>query len=101
MEFNPERFLGDSPEPDPRGAVFGFGRRICERCRLIIPSINERTTNPPRLFVVRTGPGLNIAQTSLWLTCAMSLAVLDVERYVDGSGNVVEPGIRYRDGIIR
>ena len=101
MEFNPERFLGEDPEPDPRGAVFGFGRRICECCRFIIPSLNERTTNPPRLFVVCTGPGLNIAQTSLWLTCAMSLAVLDVEKYVDGSGSVVEPGSRYRDGIIR
>ena len=95
MEFNPERFLGDNPEPDPRGAVFGFGRRICERCRVIVPSLN-----PPRLFVVCTGPGLNIAQTSLWLTCAMSLAVLDVGKYVDGSGNVVEPGNRYSDGMI-
>ena len=42
MEFNPERFWGENPEPDPRGAVFGFGRRICERCRFIIPSLNER-----------------------------------------------------------
>ena len=30
MEFNPERFLGNHPEPDPRATVFGFGRRICE-----------------------------------------------------------------------
>jgi cytochrome P450 len=27
--FNPERFLGSHPEPDPRGIAFGFGRRIC------------------------------------------------------------------------
>jgi hypothetical protein len=27
--FNPSRFLGDNPEPDPRTWVFGFGRRIC------------------------------------------------------------------------
>jgi len=25
--FNPERFLGSSPEQDPRDIVFGFGRR--------------------------------------------------------------------------
>ena len=27
MAFNPERFLGDSKELDPRNMVFGFGRR--------------------------------------------------------------------------
>jgi len=30
MEFNPDRFLpreGKEPEPDPRDACFGFGRR--------------------------------------------------------------------------
>ena len=47
------------------------------------------------------GPGLNLAQTSLWLSCAMSLAALDIEKYVDESGNVVEPEIRYLDGMIR
>ncbi|CAL1702358.1 unnamed protein product [Somion occarium] len=27
--FNPDRYLGSNPEPDPREFVFGFGRRIC------------------------------------------------------------------------
>ncbi|KIY61441.1 cytochrome P450, partial [Cylindrobasidium torrendii FP15055 ss-10] len=27
-QFNPERFMGSSPEPYP-GAAFGWGRRIC------------------------------------------------------------------------
>ena len=30
LEFNPGRFLGDHPEPDPRGTAFGHGRRVCE-----------------------------------------------------------------------
>ena len=47
------------------------------------------------------GPGLNIAQTSLWIACAMSLATLKIEKYVDGFGNVVEPKIHYTDGTIR
>ena len=47
------------------------------------------------------GPGLIFAQMSVWLTCAMSLAVFDIEKYVDGFGNVVEPEIHYSDGIIR
>ena len=27
FEFKPERFLGESPERDPRDICFGFGRR--------------------------------------------------------------------------
>jgi len=74
LKFNPERFLGGCPELDPRATVFGYGRRIC--------------------------PGLNVAQSSLWVACAMSLAVFDIEKYVDGFGNVVEPKIHYSDGTI-
>ena len=51
------------------------------------------------VFII--GPGINVAQTSIWIACAMSLAVFDVEKYVDGSGNVVEPEIRYTNGVIR
>ena len=39
--------------------------------------------------------------TSVWLTCAMSLAVFDVGKYVDEFGKVVEPVINYSDGTIR
>jgi hypothetical protein len=31
----------------------------------------------------------------------MSLAVFDIEKYVDGFGNVAEPKIHYTDGAIR
>jgi cytochrome P450 len=27
--FDPARFMGTNPQVDPRGCVFGFGRRIC------------------------------------------------------------------------
>lgn len=47
------------------------------------------------------GPGLNLGQSSSWLSCAMSLAVFDIKKYVDGSGNVVEPKANYSDGAIR
>jgi len=35
--FNPERFLGPNPEPDPtdRG-LFGYGRRVCPGAHLVI-----------------------------------------------------------------
>lgn len=57
MEFRPERFLVHEdrrPETDPRSVCFGFGRRVC--------------------------PGSLVADTSLWLLTAMTLAVFDVKK---------------------
>ncbi|KIJ18479.1 hypothetical protein PAXINDRAFT_70725 [Paxillus involutus ATCC 200175] len=61
--FQPERFLGKSPQPDPQTVCFGFGRRIC--------------------------PGLHLAQASLFVSVAMSLAVLDISRHVEDGVEVV------------
>ena len=97
LEFNPERFLGDNPEADPRVSVFGYGRRICEYACFVVTI--DRTNSPSHVFFV--GPGIYIAQTSLWIACAMSLAVFDIEKYVDESGNVFEPETRHTDGISR
>jgi hypothetical protein len=47
------------------------------------------------------GPGLHVAQASLWIACATSLAVFDIEKYVDASGKVVEPEARCTGGGIR
>ncbi|KAL3462651.1 cytochrome P450 [Aspergillus heterothallicus] len=58
MSFNPERFLGSSPERDPQAFVFGFGRRIC--------------------------PGRILADSSLYLTVAMSLAAFDISKPENG-----------------
>ncbi|KAK7961647.1 cytochrome P450 [Apiospora aurea] len=49
--FTPERFLGPNPAPQP-DFVFGFGRRVC--------------------------PGKLLAEQSVWLTVAHSLAVFDI-----------------------
>ncbi|KAF8550635.1 cytochrome P450 [Imleria badia] len=57
--FRPERFLGETPQPDPQNACFGFGRRIC--------------------------PGYHLAEASLFISVAMSLAVLNISKdVVDG-----------------
>ena len=119
LEFDPERFLGDHPEPDPRATIFGYGRRICECfCFVIIPSVSARkgfypvllplqtteaanTLCPPVIFFLFPGPGINLALPSLWLACAIPLAVLDIEKYIDEFGNVVEPKIHYSDGVVR
>ncbi len=73
MTFNPERFLVESPPPDPRRYVFGFGRRIC--------------------------PGRLLANSSIWLTIAKSLATLDIQKPVV-NGKVVEPVVLFEPGLI-
>ncbi|GLB39728.1 putative cytochrome p450 [Lyophyllum shimeji] len=65
--FNPDRFMATEStlaEPDPRGVCFGFGRRIC--------------------------PGLHLADVSVFISCAMSLAVFDISKCVE-AGVVIEP----------
>ncbi|KAG6374222.1 cytochrome P450 [Boletus reticuloceps] len=57
LEFKPERFLGDKPEPHPGNACFGFGRRKC--------------------------PGYFLGHSSVWLMCAQSLAVFDITKCVE------------------
>ncbi|KAI1814974.1 putative cytochrome P450 oxidoreductase OrdA-like protein [Poronia punctata] len=57
LSFKPERFLaegGHVPEPEPHRFVFGFGRRIC--------------------------PGNMLAERTLYLTVAQSLAVFDISK---------------------
>ncbi|KAF8631286.1 hypothetical protein AX15_002609 [Amanita polypyramis BW_CC] len=74
--FKPERFIatGVRPaEPDPRQVCFGFGRRIC--------------------------PGMHLADVSVFVSCALSLAVFDITKYVE-NGVVVEPVHDFTTGTI-
>ncbi|KAJ7228990.1 cytochrome P450 [Mycena pura] len=67
MTFNPDRFItapGRPAEMDPRSVCWGFGRRIC--------------------------PGMQLADASLFISCALSLAVFDVSKRVE-NGQVVVP----------
>ncbi|KAK0205274.1 cytochrome P450 [Desarmillaria ectypa] len=74
FEFKPERFLGPTPEPDPRTMAFGFGRRIC--------------------------PGRVLADASIFISIAMSLAVYDVSKYSSPEGVVSEPDVEQTTGTI-
>lgn len=72
MAFKPERFIASptrASDPDPKQFVFGFGRRIC--------------------------PGLHLADTSVWLACAMALGALNVAKAVDAQGKEVVPAVEY------
>ncbi|EIM85531.1 cytochrome P450 [Stereum hirsutum FP-91666 SS1] len=74
LEFSPERFLDQNPQEDPRTMCFGFGRRIC--------------------------PGLQLADVSVWISCAMSLAVFDITKKLDENGIPIVPVPKYTDGTI-
>ncbi|SJL16500.1 uncharacterized protein ARMOST_20026 [Armillaria ostoyae] len=63
--FDPTRFMGPSPQLDPRELIFGFGRRIC--------------------------PGRLLAEASVFLAMARLLAVFDVTKAIDENGVVQEP----------
>ncbi|KZT68576.1 cytochrome P450 [Daedalea quercina L-15889] len=74
--FNPDRFVrkeGFEPETDPRRMIFGFGRRVC--------------------------PGSQLAEISLFLICAVSLAAFEISKPVV-DGKVVEPSMEYTTGSI-
>lgn len=72
--FNPERFLGEDAEMDPKTLIFGFGRRIC--------------------------PGKDFADESVFLTVALSLAAFNIRKAKDGKDNVSDPHPEFTPGII-
>ncbi|KAI0161804.1 cytochrome P450 [Hypoxylon sp. FL1284] len=71
--FNPDRFLGKDPEPDPRRWAFGFGRRIC--------------------------PGQFLADNSLYFKIAQTLSVFSISKHVE-NGREVEPTFDYLPGLV-
>jgi cytochrome P450 len=78
MSFNPGRFLqhenGTAPECDPQKFVFGFGRRIC--------------------------PGRFLAEASLFLTIAKSLAVFDIAKGLGEDGKEMDLPADFSTGVI-
>ncbi|KAF8841329.1 cytochrome P450 [Paxillus ammoniavirescens] len=73
LEFRPERFLGDNPEPHSGNACFGFGRRRC--------------------------PGYFLGHSAVWLMCAQALAVFDISKCVE-NGVEITPEFKLVGGII-
>ncbi|KAJ5994575.1 hypothetical protein N7451_010299 [Penicillium sp. IBT 35674x] len=76
LAFKPERFLdvdGREPEADPHNFVFGFGRRVC--------------------------PGRLLADTTVWLSVAKSLAVFNISKPVE-NGVEVDLKAAFQPGVI-
>ncbi|THU95702.1 cytochrome P450 [Dendrothele bispora CBS 962.96] len=76
MEFEPERFLKDPPELDPRNIAYGFGRRVIIQTRR------------------------SLADAGLWLTMALVLATCNISKGIDENGNEVDPVVAFSPGTI-
>ncbi|KAF8595033.1 cytochrome P450 [Ceratobasidium sp. AG-I] len=72
--FMPERYLVESPPPDPESYAFGFGRRIC--------------------------PGMHVAQQSMWLSISNTLANFTISKAKDRNGVDIVPAEIYTNDII-
>ena len=76
--FRPERHLagggGNEVSQDPLTYVFGFGRRIC--------------------------PGMNLADSEVWLGVVSLLAAFKMVKKSDGQGGLITPKEEYEQGII-
>ena len=74
-KFNPSRFLGDSPEPEPeKQGNFGYGRRIC--------------------------PGKALADQSGWLFVAHILSVFEIAPKKDAHGQEIEVDLEGAPGLV-
>ncbi|KAG6901874.1 hypothetical protein C0995_006998 [Termitomyces sp. Mi166 len=92
-KFNPERFIvtEDKPgETDPRNVCFGFGRRICPG--IVVP-------NKPQTSFADLTSGMHLADASVFISCAMSLAVFDISKSVE-NGVIIEPVHENTEGTI-
>ncbi|KAF8607191.1 cytochrome P450 [Ceratobasidium sp. AG-I] len=72
--FNPSRYLGLNEAPNPEDVAFGFGRRRC--------------------------PGIAVAQSSVWLSIALTLAAYNIEPVMDKDGKAKLPSLDYSVGIV-
>jgi cytochrome P450 len=73
--FDPTRYLGPHPQPDPRNVAFGFGRRVCS--------------------------GQHIAENTVWIQMVLALATVHIAKCVDAEGQVIEPEMAVTTGIVR
>ncbi|KZT69389.1 cytochrome P450 [Daedalea quercina L-15889] len=100
--FRPERFDGVHVNDDPRGIVFGFGRRICPGRRFADSSVWQAMANIIVTFDIRkardaqdheiTPAGtFSSGLVSIWLAIANIIAAFDNRKLRDEDGNEITP----------
>ncbi|KAI0731821.1 cytochrome P450 [Fomitopsis betulina] len=76
--FNPDRFLageGRTPQPDPRGPAFGFGRRVC--------------------------PGKDFSENHVWITIASLFYAYKITHALDENGKEIPIDLSFFEHSIR
>jgi cytochrome P450 len=91
FRFDPGRFLGPNPQRDPREICYGFGRRWA------FPHSSSPSLAGRLMCVVRICPGRLLADASLFIMCAQTLAVFEIGRVEGGK----EPVYEQTNGMIR
>ena len=89
--FDPERFMSPTPQRDPRGVAYGFGRRcVTHSLATLVPAANG---------CVRRCPGMHLANAFVFLVISRTIAlfILEPERR---EGEVVWPVLRMLPGIV-
>lgn len=114
-DFDPTRFLGENPALDPRDICFGFGRRyVCPCvCNVRNVSVLKAYLQPcvghvPVSIMVRLSglftnfirAGIHLADASIFIACAMALAVFDIGKVFE-NGIAIEPKEEFTSGIIK
>lgn len=70
LDFNPDRFLVSTV--DPKTIIFGFGRRFVRHKKNCVNRIHFKPN------FCRRCPGVNLADTAIWLVIATVLANFDI-----------------------
>ena len=92
--FNPARFIGLAAEPSPEDIIFGFGKRQVH-LHIRAFSLGILTTKHSRC------PGIAVAQSSVWLSIALTLAAYNVTPVMRSDGKPILPSLKYSNSTIR
>jgi hypothetical protein len=88
--FRPERFLGSSPQSDPRKLFFGFGRRRCPGTCHLHDTIQAATE---RHLI----SGSHLAEASLYHNISCILAAFTIAKPLDERGEEFTPPPEYEN----
>jgi hypothetical protein len=98
-KFIPERFLGRMNEEVAMqvDSVFGFSRRWISSKRFSSSFVSLYIL----MFSHRGCPGKWFADNNVWLLAGNIIAMFDIEKALDGSGNPITPPGDYTMGYVR
>lgn len=114
MEFDPSRFFGECPERNLADFCFGFGRRyvlslpgsdLFAHLQFLFHQESVQVRHVSFDHTLDTHPccaiGLQLAEASVFVACAMSLAVLNIQEAKAPDGQLITPKVDWSSGLLR